>query len=412
MGGGLGVTVLPDTNPMGDAVARMFDEFNRRKSEDSMRKQQQSQFDTSLAEQKRLNDAAISQHQSAAGLNEANTRSTDYQTLAARAKTVSDSIMKTADQLAASGDHEKAAQFVVSALQNLDGVLEKSRGTKFEGDAATVRQLVGESLLGTFVGRPDTNVDVTKRNAAQWTADATGRAAAGGQGAIDVNAAMKVGTGEQLSAPSFGNQQQREMGPKALEQSVAIAGGRAPSAGDTLQAQTSRQNQESSNATAVKIAGMNADAREAAATAKANAANGGASSPEAIKFKNEAIRLAKELLNDPGLSSAVGTTVNPSHGFGYKDSNNPISGTEAADFAVRAKRLAGLLSVESLKSKFLPGQMSDSDREMIIGLSSTLGNLGQKESSYRNELSRIIAQNDNGGTPNVIRYDANGNRVQ
>lgn len=390
----LGVTVLPKDNALGNAVAQAFAEFNRRKSEQEQLSQQESQYTRSLAEQRRLNDAAINEHGAATKEREANTKRTEYQTLDDRAKAFADGVIQKADGVAKTGDHAKAAAYTTSTLDQLDALVEKAKGTPMEADAVRFRQLAGERLLSRFVDTPDTDADVTARNATRWTADATGRAAAGGQGAIDVNAAMKVGTGEQLNAPAFGNQQQREMGPKALERSVAIAGGREASAGDSLQASTQREIAKGNQATQLQIA------REGDATqrALANAKNGPAvSTTEQDQMRAETASLVRDLISHPGREGATGQQGISSL-FGILPA--PKGGTDEAGFVAKLNTVKSRLTLDNLK--LLKGAMSDKDIVFLNSVPAALER-GLGDDEFKSELQRVLDKLE-GRTPATGGY--------
>lgn len=113
--------------------------------------------------------------------------------------------------------------------------------------------------LVAWTERPATTLDEAAANLSRWKADTTKRVADGGQNVMDVNLATKLATGEQLTAPSFGNQEQREFGTKALRDAVAIKGDRAPGATANLQAATTRDVASMQGQTARDVARINAD---------------------------------------------------------------------------------------------------------------------------------------------------------
>lgn len=166
---------------------------------------------------------------------------------------------------------DRAAKQVAPLVANFEII------TKNAGPARATEYMAGQaqrfgddpevmSLLKPYLAARDTlPSDETNANLERWKSDTTGRVAGGGQNAMDVNFSTLLGTGQQLSAPAFGNQDTREFGPDALKDAVAIADDRKPGATAKLQSQTQIQAGREQNASAERIAA----ARNAASTAPA-----------------------------------------------------------------------------------------------------------------------------------------------
>lgn len=161
---------------------------------------------------------------------------------------------------------ERKARFDLYYKQNIEPLM--STGKPEDREAAkkiAIDYIAQDPDLGAMLrpvtaatSRPQTDVDTTTANTNKWKMDSTGRVAAGGLDVQDRNLAMQIATNQQLSAPSFADQQQRQ--PQAAEtkspygQTLGILGGRAPDAGERLSANTSVQIAREGNASAERIA--------------------------------------------------------------------------------------------------------------------------------------------------------------
>lgn len=106
--------------------------------------------------------------------------------------------------------------------------------------------------------------------------------------------------------------------------------------------------------------------------------------------------LASSLLNETGnkLGSGGGGAV----GAGFKKSflnlipfvsGDAMRGTSRADWESKASRLGDMLTLDNLK--LMSGPLTDNDIKILANAGSTIKNLDQSESSYVEEVKRIIA---------------------
>lgn len=387
----MGTIVLPDSgNPIAAALQQVFSDFQKRRAADAVMNEQKRQFDLTRADQQPLTAAQIRASDASAGASGAQTKKLEQEMSDAQADAVTKGIIAKAEKIAAAGEHEKAAQFVVAAAKNFMG-----------------QPGVRERLSAYFTETPDTNADVMSRNAFKYGADATGRVAAGGQGAGDVNLTTKVLTNEQLTAPAFGNQAQREMGPKALEQSVAVAGGRAPDANAKLNAQTQITTQGMQDTTQLKIAKMNNDIAALSAKSKADAATEKPMFGEAAKIYAlaETVQPEIEQLRERFKQDRVGTI------------QSILTGTDRGavklvdSIAEKYGRIhsGGVINKdEEAKFKRALGSWMDipfgDDAEADASLNRILGEMRTVATSIKGGGSE--------GNSQTIRYDAQGNLVQ
>lgn len=114
------------------------------------------------------------------------------------------------------------------------------------------------------------------------------------------------------------------------------------------------------------------------ATPFATSPKDGTQDPQARMTKaQEVLSVARSLLNDPKLNSAVGPI----------SSMLPTVRGETADFEANVNRLKSLLTLENLG--LLKGAMSDKDLELLQSAASSLSTK-MSEQGFRNELNSII----------------------
>src|SRR6185503_788427 len=190
----MGAIVLPQQqDPFAQQLMALMAQSDARRAEKARLAQQQSQFEQTLGNETRLTDAQIAQANANAGTAGAITGKTKTETAA----TIIEPIKRDYDAILKNAGPEAAAKFVTGRL-----------------DAYKDNPEALQLLQAYATARPSLQQDETNQNIANYQRDVTGRVEAGGQNAIDVNTMMKLGTGEQLSAPAFGNQDTREFGPK------------------------------------------------------------------------------------------------------------------------------------------------------------------------------------------------------
>jgi len=110
-----------------------------------------------------------------------------------------------------------------------------------------------------------------------------------------------------------------------------------------------------------------------------------ADTEQALELKG----LASQLLNESGLSAAVGV--------GFKKtivgaipfvSGDAIAGSARADFEAMAERVANLLTLDNLD--LMSGVLSETDIKILETAGSNLRNFDQSEEQYKEEINRII----------------------
>ena len=124
---------------------------------------------------------------------------------------------------------------------------------------------------------------------------------------------------------------------------------------------------------------------------------------EADATRDEIIRLAEEIKDSGYLDANVGPLDNSSW--------NPIPTMRGGskDFQAKAERLRSLLSLEARGKLKGQGAVSDFEGKMLRDSQSSL-NLSVDEGSFRNELDRIIKEQQKKGTGGVRRFNpATGN---
>lgn len=228
-----------------DTLQRIFSEFNASRRQNKELAQQQSQSDRSYDLEKQRTGAEVSERG-------ANQKGIEQKTEIEYANAIMKPIETRVMPLIERGMHKEAEAV-------LRGIAEQNKDNP----------LLHRLIAGLGTETPDTPFEQSQRNASQFAADATGRAAAGSQNPNDINQASKIGpAGAFIPSEGFADQLTREAGPAAHAAAVSVGAKLAPTADQKLVSETSRQNQESSNAAQIKVAGMNADSREATAEAR------------------------------------------------------------------------------------------------------------------------------------------------
>jgi len=134
--------------------------------------------------------------------------------------------------------------------------------------------------------------------------------------------------------------------------------------------------------------------RKVAAREKANTATeaGQETADKRVADTEQALELkglASQLLNESGLSAAVGV--------GFKKtvvgalpfvSGDAIAGSARADFEATAERVANLLTLDNLD--LMSGVLSETDIKILETAGSNLRNFDQSEEQYKEEINRII----------------------
>lgn len=239
----VGVTVLPKDDALPRALASVFSDFQQRQQQEALLAEQKRQFDTTTAMNRPLTEANTRLADAGTGQATAQTERTRKEMDDATAEAITKGIIARAEKIAATGEHSKAAEYVVAAAQNFM-------------DQPGVRG----RLAAYFTDTPDTNTDQRDRNTAQWLADTSGRVAAGGTNAQDINVTTKAATGAFLPPEGFADTQQREAGDGQHSQYVKVAGDIAPGAHAKLVSDTQIKTTAMDNASAERVAAARAAA--------------------------------------------------------------------------------------------------------------------------------------------------------
>jgi hypothetical protein len=234
---------------------------------------------------------------------------------------------------------------------------------------------VGQTLKSMEFGRPATDLDTSAQNVAAFTKTQTGLAAGGSDDAQARNFTTKMATGEQLTAPAFGDQQQRAAGPQDYNRDVDVEGGRAPNANVTAQIAAQERMAREQNASAERMAGMRASAQGQPADVTAN-------------YQSERAQRIKSAVGD-----LLGRTDHTTVGLGAVTSKLPM--TPARDYAADLKELTSNIAFSELQemraaSKTGGALGSVAVRELEL-LESTLGGLDQYQGpeNMRKNLNKV-----------------------
>lgn len=236
----MAVITLParDNNDLQTAIAQIWQQSEARRMERERLAQQQAQFAQTFGLEEKRSAAQIAADEAAARAAAAQGDESRYKVASDRAGKVAAPILANFDKYVANGAYETGAKFIAGAA---------SYYKDKDPEVFTI-------LSGHLLQRDVLPSDTTAGNLAKYGSDVTGRVAAGGQNAIDVNLATKMLTGEQLTAPAFGNQDTREFGVEPLREAVAIADDRRPGATAQLQSATQLRIGREQNASAERIA--------------------------------------------------------------------------------------------------------------------------------------------------------------
>lgn len=366
------IVVQPQQNELAQTLMALFAQTDARAAERQRLAQQQGQLDRSYGLEKQQADAQVAALNASAGASGAATNKTNYEVATDRAGKIVAPIMANIEAMSRNGvKPENIAAYATGEMSRL-------------GDDPEVKA----RLVGYLQPRPDLPSDATAANLATIARDTTGRVAAGGQNAIDVNLATKLGVGEQLSGPAFANQNTREFGPDALRAAMAIEDDRAAGATPQLQSATAIQTGREQNASAERIAAMRNAAELEAARAATNAKLGGTTGGRGERNANlaaDGVALIDDLLKHEGFSGAIGAK-GPSSLFGVLE--NPLGGTDAAGYAAKLERLRSLTTLPNLEMMRGLGAMSEKEMELVRASAGALSrDISEKE--FRVELERM-----------------------
>ena len=210
----MGVITIDDGNPVG----LFFNQWLNRRQQDQQNRrnlaQQQGQFDATHKLEQERNASLI-------GATNAQTAQTQQTTSMQRGMKIIEDFEKRAAVLEKNGlGHQIRAEF------------ENLRANNPDVAAFTAKAFENIGQLPT---------EQAQANAAKFSADQTALAAGGSQDAQARNFTTKLATGEQLNAPAFGDQAQRQLGPQPYGQYLEREGGARTTAGQELQANTQLQ---------------------------------------------------------------------------------------------------------------------------------------------------------------------------
>ena len=367
------VQVIDNNRPdFAQVMMAVMEQIQRRKTEERAREQQESQFTRTMEFERPLQEAQVGHFTAATEATRAGTQLNERKQSFDENKANLDSFIKNAyEPLLAAGN---------------------------VGAAEALRMAYADkNPLAGWNPRQATTLDEAAANLAQWKADVTKRVADGGQNAMDVNLATKLGTGEQLSAPQFAGQEQREVG--GFKEYAAVKGGRAPSATDRLSAETQVRTTGMQTASSERIASAARESAERIAAAKTTGDPKQRETAEAMR--NEALTLARDLQSHPGLDTASGVK-GPSQWFG------PLSaGTDGKQFVGKLNRLKSLLAFENLSA--LKGPLSDKDIVFLMQIPASLVPEQNSNQSMRDELGRVanmLEKAEFSGGGSTYRYTA------
>lgn len=362
------IVVPRQGNPLSAALMEIFAQSDMREAERRKLAQQASQFQQTYDLEKQSTAAQVAAAEAARRASGATADATNYGVASDRAGKIVAPIIANIEAMTKNGvPPDKISLYAQGEFSRL-------------GDDNEVKA----RLIGYLQPREELPSDRTSANIARLHEDTTRRVADGGQNASDVNLTTKLGTGEQLSAPAFNNQDTREFGPKALERAVAISDDRTAGASSQLQASTQTTIAREGYASAERIANANREAAERAANVKLGGAGGGRAERNA-NLAADGVALIDDLLKHPGFGGAVGAK-GPSSMFGYWD--EPAGGTDAAGFAAKLERLRSLTTLPNLEMMRGLGAMSEKEMELVRASAGALSR-NISEAEFRRELERM-----------------------
>lgn len=216
--------MLPqEENPLNRFLQMYMQQQQQRRSLE----QNQRQFDTTMAAEAPEREARIGRDKSATSLQDSS-RELDV------AKTGAEGAIKAIAEYWAVGDVEGAARYAQEQI--------------------AANPQLGPALVGYAKARLRTLNDESRANTAKFSADQTGMAASGSPDAQARNFTFQLATGEQMQAPVFADQQQRQGPPRSYEEFLARKGGAKPTAAEDPQAATQLQISREGNASNERIA--------------------------------------------------------------------------------------------------------------------------------------------------------------
>lgn len=382
----MAVTYLPDNrDQLTQALLQMMAQSDARRAEAERQRLLKEDADRNYALNQRKTDAEVANYGASAKASEAQAGKFGYEVSSDRASKIAAPIIENFKAIVANGRPEEAANYVAAQAK------------RYESDPEVQAQ-----LSGFFGVRPTLPTDERAAELSRWTADVAGRVAGGSQNAMDVNLATKMAVGEQLSAPAFGNQEQREMGLKALSDAMAIKSDRTAGATPKLQSSTQIQIGREQNASAERIAAMRLAADAATAKAKGKDDKDAAGDPDkkTVDGAREVVRLADELIGPavgedgkaaaprphPGLAGAVGMK----NVFAQPPWNDePYSGSDESVAVGKIDQLRAILTVPMLANMKGLGAMSNIEFETLRAGAASLDRNKNDNASFVREVSRV-----------------------
>lgn len=328
--------VIDDGNNRLAAVMQFIQQQQQKRAEAERMRVQQEQFDRSFGLQERQVNSVVNAN--------------DDAVQRANAEAAVKNMMPRLQKFSAEGNYRAAEAEAASLLKAYEG------SPYFEAIRHQVLPFVTPQQSAAMA-------DTSASNVAKYTMDQTGLAAGGSEDAQAVNFTTKLATGEQLNAPAFGNQEQREFGPDALKSYVDIGAGRTANAGQRLAAATQLQANREQIASNERIAGAQLGAMGRGATAGTDPGSRPPREDRIIESIDKLIPQVSNWTTGPGVLLSK------------------VPGTEARAYAAELDTLKANIAFGELQamreaSKTGGALGNVSDRETAL-LSATLGALDQ-----------------------------------
>lgn len=229
----MGVITLPRQEDPNQILQSFLAQYMNRQQQQKALEQNQSQFDASHALDRERTTAQVGQ---ATAATEGMRADTSRQNVEVKMKGFLDNVF---NPMVKNGRQQEAAQLAQAFLRNNPDVK--------------------DAIAGYAMERPNLDTDAAAANTAQFAKNQTGLANTS-QDAQARNFAFKNATGDQMTAPVFGDQAQRQTTPEAYGRFIEREGGARPTANASLAANTQVQMGREQNASAEKIAGMRVEA--------------------------------------------------------------------------------------------------------------------------------------------------------